>query len=77
MTRKRGSCVRTAVEGVRPGVLLSDLGRGIAGGVLDAGGLAGPARQEAVYDVDDEGGGGGQEDVAGVVLALVHEGMGA
>lgn len=45
------------------------LGAGVAVGVLDARGLAVGGSEDAVHKVDDEGGSGGQKDVAGVLLA--------
>jgi hypothetical protein len=61
---------RTAVERKCLGVLLGLLGRGIRVGVGDAGLLAAVPGEEAVQGVDEEGRGGGGDDVAGVVLVI-------
>lgn len=60
----------TAVEGVGFGVLLGELGGGVGGGVGDAGGLALLGGQAGVEGVYEEGGSGGEEDVAVVGVSL-------
>ena len=56
----------SAVEGEGLWILGCDLGGGVWGWVGDAGGFALAARVEAVDEGEDEGGGGGEEDVAGI-----------
>ena len=63
--------VGTAVEGIRLGVLVGLLGGRVGDGVLDPRGLAAPAGEHGVQGVDEEGGRGGEEDVAVCVFVLV------
>lgn len=55
---------RTAVELVGEVILLGQLIAGVGDGVLETAGLAGLACEHHVESVDEEGGGGGDEDVA-------------
>ena len=63
---------RTAVERICLGVLLGLLGRGIRVGVGDAGLLAAVPGEEAVQGVDEEGRGGGGDDVSAGVLVILQ-----
>jgi hypothetical protein len=68
--QNEGAGWHTAVESKSLGVLLGLLGRGIAVGVLDARLLAARRGEHGVQGVDEEGGRGGEEDIAAGVSIL-------